>query len=411
MKAKQNPSILIIGTGSLLNYGCEGIVRGTHTMIQEFWPEAHLTVASDDIYYDKELFKDSENINFITYKRRFSPYRILMGLLRRFGIGKGSPVRMNIDIVNKFDIILSAGGDNYMMAPNGSIYHLLQDLIEIGNKAYLKNKMFVLWGASVGVFNKEYRKLVKNNLNKASLLFPRESLSYTNLLDLDLIESKINLIADSAFYMDYDKSVHLPRKHEREIIIGINISLLAIKHRFESDAEGETNVFGLLDNLLKQNNTFKFLCIPHVMSDENGPQDDFSFMMKYLNQSPFKERISILDKNIGGMKTKGFISKCDILIAARMHCCVAGISSGTPTLFLTYSHKGKGMAHYAYGNDDFTIDLKEISKDILENKVKSMIDNKSSIRNSLLNNHKMFKEDSSMAIKKLKETYLKNSAN
>lgn len=411
MKIKQNPSILIIGAGSLLNYGCEGIVRGTYNMMQEQWPEAKLHVASDDLEYDNLIFSDSKNIEFINYKRRFSPYRLIMGLLRRVGIGKGSAIRMNTRIVNKFDIILSAGGDNYMMTPDGEIYHILKDLIKIGNAAFQNNKMFVLWGASVGMFNKQYKLLVKNNLKKATLLFPREKLSYKNLLELGLDKSRINLIADPAFYMDYDKSVILTRNHKEDIIIGINISLLAIKHCFDNEAEGEMKVFEVIDNLLKQNSNYKFLCIPHVMSDIDGPQDDFAFMMKYINQSSFKDRISILDKKIGGRKTKGYISKCDILIAARMHCCVAGISSGTPTLFLTYSHKGKGMAHYAYGNDDLTIDLNEISKNKLDSKVKSMIDNKSSIRSVLLNNQKMFKEDSSKAIKKLKEIYLKKSEN
>ena len=33
-----NPKILVVGTGSLLNYGCEAIVQG-HEMLRENWPE------------------------------------------------------------------------------------------------------------------------------------------------------------------------------------------------------------------------------------------------------------------------------------------------------------------------------------------------------------------------------------
>ena len=59
-----------------------------------------------------------------------------------------------------------------------------------------------------------------------------------------------------------------------------------------------------------------------------------------------KSNIHFTD-NLRASKTKGYISQLDFLCSARMHCCVAGISSATPTLFITYSNKGKGMSHYA----------------------------------------------------------------
>lgn len=44
-------TVLIIGTGSLLNYGCEAIVRGSYRILRTFFPDCEIFVASDDKVY------------------------------------------------------------------------------------------------------------------------------------------------------------------------------------------------------------------------------------------------------------------------------------------------------------------------------------------------------------------------
>ena len=136
-----NPKILLVGTGNLLNYGCEAIVQGTYEMLRKHWPEAFLTVASDDLDYDRKLFEGRGGIDFIPYRRRLTVYRFLMGILRRFGIGNGSPVRMNTGIIKDYDIFLSAGGDNYAEAPDGSLYHILRDLMKKIGRASCRERV------------------------------------------------------------------------------------------------------------------------------------------------------------------------------------------------------------------------------------------------------------------------------
>lgn len=398
------PKILLVGTGSLLNYGCEAIVQGTYEMLREYWPEASLTVASDDLDYDRKLFEDRERIEFVPYRKRFTVYRLLMGILRRFGIGNGSPVRMNTGIIKDYDIFLSAGGDNYAEAPDGTLYHILRDLMKIGDKAYAQNKMFVLWGASVGPFSKDNIDIIRRNLSKADILFPREQITYDYLKNQKIQGPEIITVADPAFCMESRKG-ELLQSRKNEIIIGLNISRLSVNHCFSNEEEGKTKLFEALDNLLLEEPRFRYLCIPHVMTDKGGPQDDFAFMNEYIDYSVHKERISILEFGIGAKKTKEYISQCNMIIAARMHCCIAGISSATPTLFLTYSHKGTGMARYAYGNEELTINLKEITAELLKQKVDKILDNEGLYRRMLLQRVPEFKDDSIKAVTKLKEVY------
>ena len=262
-----NPKILLVGTGSLLNYGCEAIVRGTNEMLREHWPEASLTVASDDLDYDRQLFEGCEGIEFVPYRKRFTVYRLLMGILRRFGIGNGSPVRMNTGIIKDYDIFLSAGGDNYAEAPDGTLYHILRDLMKIGDKAATQNRIFVLWGASVGPFSKDNIDIVKRNLSKADILFPREQISYDYLNNQKLQGPEIITVADPAFCMETRKE-ELLQSRENEIIIGLNISRLSVDHSFRDKDRGEIILFQALDSLLYEKPDVKYLCIPHVMTDK-----------------------------------------------------------------------------------------------------------------------------------------------
>ena len=92
-----------------------------------------------------------------------------------------------------------------------------------------------------------------------------------------------------------------------------------------------------------------------------------------------------------------------------MHCCIAGISSATPTLFLTYSNKGTGMARYAYGNEELTINLKEITAELLKQKVDRILDNEEFYRRMLSQRVPEFKDDSIKAVIKLKEVYFQKA--
>lgn len=50
---KNNPRILIIGTGDLRNYGCEAIVQGTYSILKKTFPECSVFLASDNKDYDR----------------------------------------------------------------------------------------------------------------------------------------------------------------------------------------------------------------------------------------------------------------------------------------------------------------------------------------------------------------------
>ena len=385
--SKKNPKILIIGTGSLLNYGCEAIVRGTYEILKAHMPDCRIFVASDDLDYDRRILP--EDIELVTYKRRFSPYRIFKGILRRvFHIGNGSAVRINTNIGKKYDIVLSAGGDNYCEAPDGSLYYLLLDLMTIGRKAHKKGKKYILWGASVGPFSEQNENIVIKNLGLTDAICTREELSYNYLSRFSETKAQTHLVADPAFCMRPVAYEDFTRESGKTYI-GLNISILAIAHSKIGDNNAFIKTFAQrCDAYLESHPQTIFVLIPHVQ--QTAAQDDYTALEPLLAYIEHKEQCVLIPKGIGSAKTKGLVSQLDLLMAARMHCCVAGISTATPTMFIAYSNKGRGMAEYAYGHQQYNIEVKDMITDKMDATLDMMLEKKEEIKAHLEQQHERF---------------------
>lgn len=390
--------ILIIGTGSLRNYGCEAIVRGTYAILKKWCPAYQIYLASDDMEYDSSILPN--DIKIIQYKKRITLRRIFWGILRRvFHVGNGSNVRMDTKIGGKFDVVLSCGGDNYCERPDFGIYDVLDDLMKIGRNTVKNKNKYFLWGSSVGPFhNQDVEKRVISNLSLTSKVFLRESLSKEYLDKFEEIKDKLEIVADPAFQMELG-SVDFERAPGKEYI-AINMSELAVNHvksKLTQDADPICQFRSIIESLLSKNDNREIFLIPHVVID--GPQDDMNFLQPLYDSLDNNDRVHIVPSGLGAPNTKCLISKMDVLIAARMHCCVAGISTATPTLFLTYSNKGKGMSEYAYGVTDYTLECSEAinNPNLAVAKIEDFILRKDEIRNHLEFQQNRFSDDSMKA--------------
>lgn len=393
---KNNPKILIIGTGDLRNYGCEAIVQGTYAILKKTFPGCSIFLASDNKDYDRGILPD--DIQLVSYKNRFTPYRIIKGLLRRFlKIGQGSEVRMKTSIGRKFDIVLSAGGDNYCERPDHGIYNLLVDLMKIGRNTVNHGNMYNVWGASIGPFcDPEIERSVVKNLALTSSIFVREEKTRDYISGFYELKNKCVLVADPAFQMTAADYPFVKKENVR--YVGINMSELAVGHSLNSDqismSESKKRFSKFMDSFLDRNNNVEIILIPHV--NMTGPQDDMNFLNPVFEKCTHKDRIHIFPAGLGARKTKAMISQLDLLVAARMHCCVAGISTTTPTLFITYSNKGKGMSHYAYAHDRYDISVVDMYKnpDSFIEKIEYMLANSADIRKYLAEQSERFNTDS-----------------
>jgi len=118
---------------------------------------------------------------------------------------------------------------------------------------------------------------------------------------------------------------------------------------------------------------------------------------------PSLRRVALLPPTLGAMRTKGVLSQCDALIAARMHCGIAGVSCGVPTLFLAYSHKAVGMAEYVYGHREWVLPLAQFANDQAIEKVDNLLRSRSELKQQLLSDLPRFQRDAMRGGQALRE--------
>ena len=154
--------------------------------------------------------------------------------------------------------------------------------------------------------------------------------------------------------------------------IGLNLSRLSIVQRYPANerARQEARIVESVRTLAALPDV-EILLIPHVQPGDQSADDDCAFLAD-IHRQVGGDNLLLLPPGLGAPGTKRIIAECDLLIAARMHCAIAGCSSGVPTLFLAYSSKALGMAEYVYGHRRFCLRLDEIDGARLVAKVREM---------------------------------------
>ena len=325
-------------------------------------------------------------------------------MLRRAGIGHGSPVPMKRNLGRGFDISLSIGGDNYSLGTDGQLSFLTMQLMNWAERALRSGTSHVLWGASVGPFesNPKARSVMAEHLSRLSLITAREQHTCAYLAELGCAHNTVQ-VADPAFMMEPAGEVDLKLFPKDKLVLGVNLSELAVHHTFNTETDRQScrqTIVQCLQMLL-DNPEIHLLMVPHVCSIDPHLNDHFfmSELTKHIERG--RERITILPQNIGGPKTKAYLAKCGIVIAARMHCAVGALSCAVPTLLIQYSTKAAGMAQYAYGNEDFCLPLATMTPDSLKPLVTSMIAERETITARLRASRPRWEEDARLGAKSL----------
>ncbi len=229
-------------------------------------------------------------------------------------------------------IALSIGGDNYCRFPNNELANYNRAFHKSGAKT-------ALIGCSIEPHVLEHGEILAD-LCQFDLITARETITY-NALKEKGVTKNLKLVPDSAFSLKPEPS-HITLKQHT---IGINISDIA------TNTTGEMfykNIINLIDYILEKTN-YNIALIPHVHQDFN---DDVDALKKIYAHYLQDKRIRLIGANFTAPELKDIISQCEMLIAARTHCSVAGYSTNVPTLVLGYSVKSKGIARDIFGTED-----------------------------------------------------------
>lgn len=363
--------VAIFGIGGLYNFGCEAIVRGTVEFVRRLYgKDTIITYYTREFEQDKITIEDlGIEIKEIKYKSSFFK-KAISKVIDIFQI----PIVPFFNdifalIIDNSDVIVSVGGDIYTIPRylrDHKKYRYVNYMVEFGKKAIKNNKKVIIYGASVGPFG-QYSKAKKyyiDHLKEVDRIICREmkSISY---LKSEGVVNNVLFLPDPAF---------LVKENDSKIIgnyIGINLSELSLQEVYGKVTTDMINDICIaLENVVIRTG-YPLMLIPHVLSPYTTEDNDLVFLKKIYQRLPEDiKRKTMLAEPKNFIDAKQYLRKCKIVVAARMHCAVNSIIEGIPSIFLSYSQKSIGMSEFVYGNTKYTLDIKDMTRQLGDSVVK-----------------------------------------
>lgn len=320
--------------GGSANHGCEAIVRSTKKILSASKKLYTSAINEDEKYglssvidlqqdIEKRLKKNS--IDFfkaaISHKIFHNDCKFIEFMHRDF-----------FGTINRNDIYLSIGGDNYCYKG--------RDILGYYNKIiHKKGGKTVLWGCSFEP--EDMTDEIAKDIRKYDLIVARENISYQVL---KAVNPQTVLLPDPAFQLDKEE-LPLPPGFTENNTIGINLSPLVAEY---ADAKLIIQNYRRLIEYIIDTTNCNIALIPHVVKEKN---DDRTILMELYREFKSSNRIVMIEDG-NCMQLKGYIARCKMFIGARTHATIAAYSTCVPTIVVGYSVKAIGIAQELFGTDE-----------------------------------------------------------
>ncbi|MCC4765387.1 polysaccharide pyruvyl transferase family protein [Methanosarcina sp. DH1] len=377
-------TFLLAGNGSYGNKGCEAIVRGTAKIIRKYFKnpnfQCYSTFENEDFFRMQSL---QETDKSVVHRQIHIPRKITSIAFRALDsfspkIRKRYEYKEMIPTLDEARAVLSVGGDTYAL--DWGIPKLYTDLDDIVME---KNKPLIIWGASIGPFNKspEYENYILDHLKKVDGLFVREP-ETIEYLEKKGFNENIYHVGDPAFVMDPSRPAEGLASTIEDDAIGINLSTLMARYVANGDKERWAEISAKL--ITRIHDTFErpIYLIPHVTRPV--PTDnDHTFLKYVLSKIDINKEIYLIPPNLNAAESKWIIGKMNIFMGSRMHSNIAALSSCVPTLSLAYSIKAKGINADIFGSDNFCLQPEKITVELICNSIAELLEDETNIRKNL----------------------------
>ncbi|GAB3093703.1 polysaccharide pyruvyl transferase family protein [Lysobacter terrae] len=369
------------------NRGCEAIVRSTVALLRAQCGDVEVLVPSLDIERDRAQWPDAADhgVRFVrAYLPRVAGYwvhlqRLPVPFLKRARWPFPMPSWLRQQLAD-VDAVLAVGGDNYSLD-----YRIPSPVMGLDRYAMDLGKPVILWGASVGPFDREpgFVPAVKRHLARMNFIAVRESASYRYLTE-KLGLANVVLMADPAFMLGretIDYARFWPRCPNG--VLGVNISSLIERYkRPEQDLRAEVAEF---IRRAVRDYGLGVLLVPHVnplQGEHSG--GDATYMADLLERlQDLGDSVTMMPHELNAAQTKYVISQFRFFVGARTHSTIAALSSGVPTVSIAYSVKARGINRDLFGNEDAVLPTTELSADRLQRSLDWLIQEERRLQETL----------------------------
>jgi len=378
----------LTGQRAFGNRGCEAIVRSTVAVLQKVFGSIEVLVPSDDIERDARQWPEAKEFG-VQFVHAYAPphtrywvhaQRLPFPLFKRAGWPFPFPAWLK-DQIKSVDMVMAIGGDNYSL--DYQLPSLLQGMDAL---AMSLGKPVVLWGASVGPFEREpsFVPTIRKHLSKMSLVMVRESVSYAYLTETLGLTNVIQMV-DPAFTLSLqhvDCTKFWP-KDNGSGVLGVNISPLIERYKKPGQDLIDETVDFIRQAVEKRD--FGVVLVPHVIP-LNGAEkgNDAFYMERVLMQcSDLGERVKMVPSTLNAAQLKYVINKLRFFIGARTHATIAALSSGVPTISIAYSIKARGINRDLFGDEHVVLPTPELSSPRLLAALDYLINNELELKDKL----------------------------
>ena len=393
MNKKAAKTVLHGHTGSY-NHGCEAIVRSTATLLKNEGLDCDVATYRADEDRKFGINKLGNLIEYRSYNGRQKVARLVNGIMKKvfhYEYPYEAFIQKDVfDAVKQCGSVVVIGGDTYCYGRGPCVpsYNLLKFSKRNGVKA-------VLWSCSIGKEDLEPEKI--SYLKRYDMIFPRECVTYKNLLDAGVPEEKLHLMSDSAFVLPA-KETRLPEGFSNVLAYNPSFTLGRATNNREQLFESRITLLKYLLN----NTDMMIALIPHVYSENYGDAHTCRELAQRLN---CPERVVLFDREYTCEELKYIISKCRMLVAERTHASIAGYSQQVPTFVIGYSVKSIGIARDLFGTEEgYVMSYKNIKNDEdLIRPIMDFVSRENEIRLQLEKVIPAYKQRPVMAAKRLAE--------
>ena len=340
---------VISGVSSLRNRGVEALVSTTIEQLRRRLSSPTFLVLDQAPDYDAcHLDQADTRVRFDETLRLFYVSRIRAARMRasRFAAGLAPDFQAVRQEIRSADAVCASGGDIFT-----SLYgrrSLLAHLAPLRTARAFGRPYFLL-AQSIGPFaDTADREAFLAVARDATGISVRERMSYDYLTrDLGLPESMVAHTADPAFLLgrpSADRVANLFRYFgcaDTQPLVAVAPSQ-AICHWMQADADRHFRAWcGVIAMLLGEPGA-RVVLIPHVQ-EIAAWNDDRILVTRLQRHFEFDPRLRVAGGDYSAAELKGLISQCDLVVAERMHACIAALSSRVCAVTIKYSTKAEGI--------------------------------------------------------------------
>jgi len=430
-KSRRGKRILVVNVSNPLSHGGAAIAISLLKNLRVVFPDAEvslMTTRESDVFVYTEKY-DFSRQSFVKHTWFRNKGSNSSSLFASFGPATGSLLscvsynflsRLGMksnNIYQDYDIVLDLSSDS-LNEFYGAVYPLFS-LFQL-ELALLCKKKVVVCPASIGPFkNKVMRSLVAHTLSKTDLVIARGAATVAFLRQVGVPKSKTHFAADLAFLFepvskDYAGKIlaSLSIPQDDRPLIGIAPSSEIYRYCFPNGTEPQAKysdyvklMADVTDFVIKKFDS-EVLFIPHFVYPEEFVKNDKIACRDICGQVKNKSHVKILLGDYRADEVKGVIGLCDMVVSCRMHAAIAAMSSGVPTVAVSFGQKFHSILGKTLGQGkcivDTGTDYSKLLADLKET-VAYVWSDRASIRRDLNEKTLIAKQSALSSFDKIKE--------